>query len=314
MIDNNISRRDMLKITVGASASIALGTPPISSDILQPKLLITRSIPSTGETIPVVGIGTARRYDAGLSNKEREPLKEVLKKFIEMGGKVVDTAPSYGSAEQVVGDIVKELNSREKIFFATKVRKGDLSSGTLEVEESFQKLKTKKIDLFQIHNLVGLNVMLPIIYEMKKAGRIRYVGVSTSFNWQYADFIETIKKEDLDFIQVNYSLASRRAAEKILPIAKERGVAVLINVPFNRGRLFSRVSNHRFPDWAAEIDVYSWAQFFLKYILSHRSVTCVIPGTAKLRYLIDNMGAARGQMPDSEMRKRMEKFFDELSS
>ncbi len=314
MINNNISRRDMLKITVGASASIALGTPPISSDILQPKLLITRSIPSTGETIPVVGIGTARRYDAGLSNKEREPLKEVLKKFIEMGGKVVDTAPSYGSAEQVVGDIVKELNSREKIFFATKVRKGDLSSGTLEVEESFQKLKTKKIDLFQIHNLVGLNVMLPIIYEMKKAGRIRYVGVSTSFNWQYADFIETIKKEDLDFIQVNYSLASRRAAEKILPIAKERGVAVLINVPFNRGRLFSRVSNHRLPDWAAEIDVYSWAQFFLKYILSHKAVTCVIPGTAKLRYLIDNMGAARGQMPDSEMRKRMEKFFDELSS
>ena len=314
MINNNISRRDMLKITVGASASIALGTPPISSDILQPKLLITRSIPSTGETIPVVGIGTARRYDAGLSNKEREPLKEVLKKFIEMGGKVVDTAPSYGSAEQVVGDIVKELNSREKIFFATKVRKGDLSSGTLEVEESFQKLKTKKIDLFQIHNLVGLNVMLPIIYEMKKAGRIRYVGVSTSFNWQYADFIETIKKEDLDFIQVNYSLASRRSAEKILPIAKDRGMAVLINVPFNRGRLFSRVSNHRLPDWAAEIDVYSWAQFFLKYILSHKAVTCVIPGTAKLRYLIDNMGAARGQMPDSEMRKRMEKFFDELSS
>ena len=314
MIDNNISRRDMLKITVGASASIAMGTPPISSDILQPKLLITRSIPSTGEKIPVGGIGTARRYDAGLSPEERAPLKEVLKKFIEMGGKVVDTAPSYGSAEQVVGDILKELNSREKIFFATKVRKGDISSGTLEVEESFQKLKTTKIDLFQIHNLVGLNVMLPIIYEMKKAGRIRYVGVSTSFNWQYADFIETIKREDLDFIQVNYSLASRRAAEKILPIAQERGMAVLINVPFNRGRLFSTVSNHSLPDWAAEIDVYSWAQFFLKYILSHRAVTCVIPGTAKLQYLIDNMGAAHGQMPDSEMRKRMEKFFDELSS
>lgn len=314
MVDNNISRRAMLKIAVGASASISMGTPPMSSDILQPKSLVTRSIPSTGEKIPVVGIGTARRFDAGVSTEERAPLKEVLKEFVKMGGKVVDTAPSYGSAEQVVGDIVKDLNSRGKIFFATKVRKGDISSGTLEVEESFQKLRTKKIDLFQIHNLVGLNVMLPIMYEMKKAGRIRYVGVSTSFNWQYADFIETIKKEDLDFIQVNYSLASRRSAEKILPIAKDRGMAVLINVPFNRGRLFSKVSNHPLPDWAAEIDVYSWAQFFLKYILSYRSVTCVIPGTAKLQYLIDNMGAAHGQIPDSEMRKRMEMFFDKLSS
>ena len=144
MVDNNISRRAMLKIAVGASASISMGTPPMSSDILQPKSLVTRSIPSTGEKIPVVGIGTARRFDAGVSTEERAPLKEVLKEFVKMGGKVVDTAPSYGSAEQVVGDIVKDLNSRGKIFFATKVRKGDISSGTLEVEESFQKLRTKK--------------------------------------------------------------------------------------------------------------------------------------------------------------------------
>ena len=312
MRENNISRRDMLKIAVGASASITTGMAAIPIGTFQAKSLITRTIPSTGEKIPVVGIGTARRYDINSFPEKRKQLKKVLKEFITIGGKVIDTAPSYGSAEEVVGDIINKLKKREEFFIATKVRKENINSGIHEVEESFKKLQTKKIDLFQIHNLVGLNVMLPIIHEMKQAGRISYVGISTSFNWQYPEFIDTIKKEDLDFIQVNYSLASRQAAKTIFPIAQDRGIAVLVNVPFNRGKLFSKVNHQSLPDWAGEIDIYSWAQFFLKYILSHRAVTCVIPGTAKLQYLLDNMGAAQGQMPNSEMRTQMKRYFDGL--
>lgn len=314
MRESSISRRDMLKITAGASAGITLGLTPVSSRASHPQVLITRPIPSTGEEIPIVGIGTSRRYNVGLSPEERAPLKEVLRKFSEMGGRVVDTAPSYGTAETVVGDLVAELDNRKELFFATKVRKEDLKFGTRELEESFKKLRTKKIDLLQVHNLVGLNVMLPVLQEMKQEGSIRYVGVSTHRESQYPDFIKIMKKEDIDFIQVNYSLVSRKSSEKIFPLAHDRGIAVLVNVPFGRGRLFSILGDRPLPDWASEGDIFSWAQFFLKYILSHSAVTCVIPGTAKMQYLTDNMRAARGRIPDSDMRKRMEQFFDGLPS
>ena len=310
----NVTRRKMLKFSMFAGAGIALGKMPTFPQTSQLKGLIRRPIPSSGEKIPIVGIGTSRRYNVGTSSKERAPLKEVLKSFSDMGGTVVDTAPSYGVAETVVGDLVDELDCRDKLFFATKVRKPDAENGTQELEESFKKLKTKTIDLLQIHNMVGIDTMLPIVREWKAEGRIRYVGVSTSRGRQYPDFIKMMEKEDLDFIQVNYSLQARASAERILPLAKDRGMAVLINVPYGRGRLFSRVGDRSLPDWASEADINSWGHFFLKYILSHPAVTCVIPGTAKMKYLTDNMGAAQGRMPNKAMRKQMEEFFDGLPS
>jgi len=307
------SRRDMLKISAGAGAGLALGNWSVFAQSSQPAGLIQRAIPSSGERLPLVGIGTARRYNVGTSAEERAPLKEVLKRLPELGGKLIDTAPSYGTAETVVGDLVRDIGNRDRLFIATKVRKQDLADAKKEIEQSFEILHTDKIDLIQVHNLVGLDDVLPVLREMKAAGRIRYVGVSTSSGRQYADFIKMMEKEDLDFIQVNYSMTSRTAAERILPLARDRGMAVLVNLPYSRGRVFQRAGDRAIPDWAADY-ADTWGQFFLKYILANPAVTCVIPGTAKIKYLEDNLGAARGPMPDAAMQKRMEQFYDALPS
>jgi len=307
------SRRDMLKISAGAGAGLALGNWSVFAQSSQPAGLIQRAIPSSGERLPLVGIGTARRYNVGTSAEERAPLKEVLKRLPELGGKLIDTAPSYGTAETVVGDLVRDIGNRDRLFIATKVRKQDLADAKKEIEQSFEILHTDKIDLIQVHNLVGLDDVLPVLREMKTAGRIRYVGVSTSSGRQYADFIKMMEIEDLDFIQVNYSMTSRTAAEHILPLARDRGMAVLVNLPYSRGRVFQRAGDRAIPDWAADY-ADTWGQFFLKYILANPAVTCVIPGTAKIKYLEDNLGAARGPMPDAAMQKRMEQFYDALPS
>jgi aryl-alcohol dehydrogenase-like predicted oxidoreductase len=310
---NLFSRRDMLKISAGAGAGLALGNWSVFAQNSQSSGLIQRAIPSSGERLPLVGIGTARRYNVGTSAEERAPLKEVLKRLPELGGKLIDTAPSYGTAETVVGDLVRDIGNRDRLFIATKVRKQDLADAKKEIEQSFEILHTDKIDLIQVHNLVGLDDVLPVLREMKAAGRIRYVGVSTSSGRQYADFIKMMEKEDLDFIQVNYSMTSRTAAERILPLARDRGMAVLVNLPYSRGRVFQRAGARAIPDWAADY-ADTWGQFFLKYILANPAVTCVIPGTAKIKYLEDNLGAARGPMPDAAMQKRMEQFYDALPS
>ena len=310
---NLFSRRDMLKISAGAGVGLALGNWSVFAQSSQPAGLIQRAIPSSGERLPLVGIGTARRYNVGTSAEERAPLKEVLKRLPELGGKLIDTAPSYGTAETVVGDLVRDIGNRDRLFIATKVRKQDLADAKKEIEQSFEILHTDKIDLIQVHNLVGLDDVLPVLREMKAAGRIRYVGVSTSSGRQYADFIKMMEIEDLDFIQVNYSMTSRTAAERILPLARDRGMAVLVNLPYSRGRVFQRAGDRPIPDWAADY-ADTWGQFFLKYILANPAVTCVIPGTAKIKYLEDNLGAARGPMPDAAMQKRMEQFYDALPS
>lgn len=310
---NLFSRRDMLKISAGAGAGLALGNWSVFAQSSQPAGLIQRAIPSSGERLPLVGIGTARRYNVGTSAEERAPLKEVLKRLPDLGGKLIDTAPSYGTAETVVGDLVRDIGNRDRLFIATKVRKQDLADAKKEIEQSFEILHTDKIDLIQVHNLVGLDDVLPVLREMKAAGRIRYVGVSTSSGRQYADFIKMMEIEDLDFIQVNYSMTSRTAAERILPLARDRGMAVLVNLPYSRGRVFQRAGDRAIPDWAADY-ADTWGQFFLKYILANPAVTCVIPGTAKIKYLEDNLGAARGPMPDGAMQKRMEQFYDALPS
>jgi aryl-alcohol dehydrogenase-like predicted oxidoreductase len=309
-----LSRRDLLKIGAGASAAVALGVrPALGRGSRDPLALIVRPIPSTGEEIPVVGIGTARRYDVGTSAAERDPLRETVALFRDLGGKLIDTAPSYGNAETVVGDLVAELGFRDELFLATKVRQEGLDEGLAEIERSFGLLKTDTFDLLQVHNLVDVDTQLATLRKLKESGRVRYIGMTTSSARQYEQFADVMRSEDMDFIQVNYSLASREAATEILPLARDRGMAVLINLPFGRGRLFSAVGDRPLPDWTAEFDCESWGQFFLKYIVGHPAVTCVIPGTAKPHYATDNMEAARGRLPDAAMRTKMEELYDGLA-
>jgi len=303
------SRRELLKAGIGVGASIFL---PSGSLLAQTASLIQRKIPSTGESLPVIGIGTARRYEAVTTEADRAPLREVLRQFKEMGGKVIDTAPSYGTAETVVGDLVAELNIRESLFIATKLGTRGLDAGIAQLEQSFRRLRTPRVDLIAVHNLQDTQTQLRTLRQWKQAGRIRYVGITTSFERQHAEFEQTMKAEALDFIQVDYALDNRKADQRILPLAADRGMGVMINLPFGRGRLFKAVQGRSLPPWAGEFDCSSWAQFFLKYIVSHPAVTCAVPGIAKVDYLVDNLGAARGRLPDAAMRRRMESFIDGL--
>lgn len=304
------SRREAIKLTAAATAAATLGKPLFAGG--DPLPLLSRAIPSTGERLPLVGIGTARRFDVGASEEERAPLREVLRELPRLGGKLVDTAPSYGNAETVVGDLLAELGNRDRIFLATKVGAGrnGADAGLAEMQQSLVRLKTDRIDLLQIHNLAGVDVMLPILREWKEKGTIRYIGVSTSNQRQYEQLEAVMRAEPLDFIQIDYAIDNRTADERILPLAAERNMAVLTNLPFGRGRVLGPFAETPIPDWLRELNVHSWAQFALKWVISHPAVTSAIPGTAKMSYLKDNLGAARGPLPDAAMRRRMVEFFE----
>lgn len=292
---------------------MALAGVPSFGAVSQSDQMIKKAIPSSGEKLTAVGIGTSRRFDIGREKaSERSVLKEVLTEFPKLGGQLVDTAPSYGKAELVIGELVEEIGNRDDLFIATKVRTETLADGKKEIEASFERLRVDKIDMIEVHNLVGINQMLPYLRDLRAAGRIRYIGASTSSERQHADFLKMMEKEELDFIQVNYSLDDRVAADSILPMAKDRNMGVLVNLPYGRGKLFSAVGDRPLPEWAAEFDAKSWGQFFLKYIISHPAVTCAIPGTAKMKYLTDNLGAAMGRLPNEDHRKKMEEFYDGL--
>lgn len=299
-----IIRRDILKLGAGAAAGTFAGGTQSAVE------LTTRPIPSSGERLPVVGIGT-NRYGTG-SEAEIAPLRETLKTFAAAGGKLIDTAPMYGSSEVVLGELIAGLGIRQQLFLATKVYADGREAGLEEMNASFSRLRTNRIDLIQVHNLSDTVTQLATMREGKSAGRYRYVGVTTSRDSQYDGMENVLKKEKLDFVQVDYSIENRTAAERILPLALERGVAVLINLPFGRARLFSAVRGKALPPWAAEFDCGSWAQFFLKYVIGHPASTCAIPGTRKPAHVADNLGAARGRLPDQAMRRKMEQFFDAL--
>ena len=309
-----ISRRDALRLGIGAGLVTALPRLDLLAQLSDQSqgALIQRPIPSSGEMLPVIGIGTARRYDVGDTTEERSPLREVLRRFPELGGKVIDSSPNYGRAELVAGDLVRALGNRRQLFLATKtaVPSGDPQAALAQFEESRRRFGTDTIDLLQVHNLVRVDQMLPVLREWKAAGRVRYVGVTTSFDRQYDALEALMRAQPLDAIQVDYAIDNRNAADRILPLAAERGMAVFVNLPFGRTSVFQHVQGKPLPEWAKEIDCASWAQLFLKYIVSHPSVTCAIPGTAKPEYLADNMGAARGRLPDAVMRKRIEAYFD----
>jgi aryl-alcohol dehydrogenase-like predicted oxidoreductase len=303
-----ISRRDAFGMALGVGIALALRP----HDLWASENLVTKPIPSSGERLPVIGIGTARRYDVAASEAELAPLREVVRNFSRMGGKLIDTAPSYGKAEQVVGNLVAQAGNRDQLFLATKVGRGreSVQAGRAEMEQSLKQLKVDKVDLMQVHNLGGVDEMLPVVREWKDAGRTRYIGVTTSSRNQYADLERVLRTQRMDFIEVDYAIDNREVEQRILPLAQEREVAVLIALPFGRGRVFEALGKQPVPAWAQELGIRTWPQFALKYIVSHPAVTAAIPGTAKMEYLADNLGAARAPMPDAAARRRMAAFVD----
>lgn len=305
-------RRLVLASASLAPALLAAGWLPTRA-FAQAAALLRKKIPSSGEAIPIIGLGTARRYESVGTEADWATLRETLRRFGALGATVIDTAPVYGEAEEVVGALVEGLGLGSKLFLATKVSTGGgREAGREQIEGSFKRLRASKIDLVAVHNLRGTQIHLPTLRELKQAGRIRYVGITTSSDRQYADFEATMRREQLDFIQVDYALDNRGAGERILPLAAERGMAVMINLPFGRGRLFAAVRGKELPPWAAEIDCRSWAQLFLKFVVSHPAVTCAVPGMARPEYVEDNLGAALGRLPGAALRRRMESFIDAL--
>ena len=266
---------------------------------------LARPIPSSGETIPAVGLGTWQTFDVGASASERDPLREVLRRFVEAGGRVIDSSPMYGAAESVVGDLAADIQVTDKLFLATKVWTSGRDAGSAQMEQSLRRLRTKRLDLMQIHNLLDWRVHLKTLREWKQAGRIRYLGVTHYTASAFDELEKVLRAEPLDFVQVNYSLGERDAERRILPLARDRGIAVLVNRPFSAGSLFSSVRGRPLPAWTAEIGCESWAQVFLKWILAHPAVTCVIPATRRPEHLVDNMKAGLGVLPDPPTRERM---------
>jgi len=267
--------------------------------------LLQRTIPSSGEAIPAIGLGTWRTFDVGTGADVRAPLREVLQRFVELGGRVLDSSPMYGTAESVSGDLAAEAKVADKLFWATKVWTSGAAAGVKQMEQSLARLRVTRLDLMQIHNLLDWRAHLTTLRAWKAAGRVRYIGVTHYTAGAYDELERVLRAEPLDFVQVNYSIGEREAERRILPLARERGVAVLVNRPFTEGGLFQRVRSTPLPPWAAELGCESWAQFFLKWILAHSAVTCVIPATSRVAHLVDNMKAGVGSLPDTAARERM---------
>lgn len=308
ILDARMSRRTAIKHGIAAGAAVSLAPwAAWAAELPQ----ITKAIPSSGEKLPVIGLGTNQYSVTGAEDIAAR--REVLKHFPELGAKVIDTARGYGEAEVVIGNLLKELGNRDKVFLATKTQvRGPVLSGDGELEAAFKRLQTNKLDLLQIHNFNGIDELFPKLQEWKKAGKVRYIGVTTSTDEQYPQMKAALNKWPLDFIQVDYSIDNRGAGDEILPLAQDKGVGVLINVPLGgrRGNVLSKVSDKPVPEWATkELDVTSWAQLFLKYNISHPAVTAVIPGTTKLTHLQDNQLAGRGRVPNAAQRKKIEEFW-----
>jgi aryl-alcohol dehydrogenase-like predicted oxidoreductase len=268
-------------------------------------------IPSSGEQVPCVGLGTVD-FQADPSTDGAVPLRETLQAFHRLGGRLLDTSPNYGNSEDVLGRLLTDLGIRDEMFMATKVDREERAEGEQRMETSFGRLRGR-VDLMQVHNLRGVNVQLQTLAEWKAQGRFRYIGITTHRAEQHADIERCMRQYPLDFVQVNYSLEDRAAAERILPLAQDRGVAVLVNRPFGKGSLFGAVRGQALPDWAADIDAQSWGQVFLKYIVAHPAATIPIPGTSKPHHAEDNAGAMYGRLPDAALRAEMERYLDALT-
>jgi aryl-alcohol dehydrogenase-like predicted oxidoreductase len=272
----------------------------------------TRPIPRSGEQLPVVGVGTWQTFDVGPAAPERAELKDVLRLLADRGGAVLDSSPMYGQAERVVGDLTADLGIRDRLFFATKVWTSGRDAGVRQMEQSFRLLRTNRIDLMQVHNLVDVETHTQTLRDWKSAGRLRYIGITHYHSGAYRDLERLLKTREYDFVQFNFSLAEREAETRLLPVCAESGTAVIINRPYGQGQLFSRVKGKALPGWAADFDCSSWGQFFLKWILGHPAVTCVSPGTSRRAHLEDNARAGMGRQPDAATRRRMLDYFQTL--
>jgi diketogulonate reductase-like aldo/keto reductase len=288
------------------AALSGLGLSPLFAAMTKDQAaLLQRAIPSTGEMLPAVGVGTWQTFDVGGSDAERQPLRNVLKTMIASGAKVIDSSPMYGNSEGVVGDLSSDLKLNDKLFIATKVWTSGEEAGIRQMNQSYALLKRTKMDLMQVHNLVDWQTHVNTLRKWKEEGKVRYIGITHYIDSAHDTLATIIRENPIDFVQVNYNLLDTHADQRLFAVAQERKVAVIINRPFQEGQLFNHVKGKTLPAWAADIDCKSWAQFFLKFIISHPAVTCAIPGTSKVSHLLDNLGAAQGRLPDEAMRRRM---------
>ncbi|HEX5477999.1 MAG TPA: aldo/keto reductase [Burkholderiales bacterium] len=274
--------------------------------------LLSKKIPATGEALPVIGLGTWQTFDVGEDAAARAQLAEVLQALADAGAQVVDSSPMYGTSESVAGELVARLGLRERLFIATKVWTSGREEGLRQIEESFRRLQVERMDLMQVHNLLDAETQTRTLLALKERQKVRYVGITHYTASAFPEVERRLKAGRYDFLQINYSLGDREAENRVLPLCRDLKVAVLINRPFGQGGLFGRTRGKPLPPWAAELGIASWAQFFLKWIVSHPAVTCAIPGTAKPAHMKDNLGAARGALPDETMRKRMADYFDSV--
>ena len=303
-----MTRRDIIRLGAGAGVAAFGGLSPL---LASQEPMLKTGIPSSGQQVPAVGMGTVRfRGDPGSPAMQR--FGETLAVFHRLGGRLLDTSPNYRNSEQVLGRLMRDQGIREEMFIATKVDRQEREAGKRRMESSFAMLGGDQIDLMQVHNLRGTGIQLETMQAWKKQGRFRYIGITTHTSRQYEIFEQAMRAHRLDFIQVNYSMADRGADKRILPLALDLGIAVLVNRPFGNGRLFRAVGDRPLPGWAGEIDASSWAQVFLKYIISHPAATIAIPGTSKPHHAVDNMTAASGRLPGAELRHAMEKIMDRL--
>ncbi len=301
-----VSRRRFLQAT-GAASMLALWPAGAMADGV-----IRKTIPASGERIAVIGMGSSRTFEVEPTDDGLAPLLEVMRAFFAGGGQLIDSSPMYGSAETVIGKLLARIDDRRGLFTATKVWTNGRDSGVRQMQRSRERMGVERIDLMQIHNLRDWQVHLETLRAWKQQGRIRYIGITTSHGRYHRELERILLEQPLDFVQFSYNIIDRDAEQRLLPIAAERGIATLINRPYQRGSLFRSVRGKPLPEWAAEFDCASWGQFFLKYLAAHPTVTCVIPATSKLKHMVDNMGANRGRLPDAGLRRRMEEYVESL--
>jgi aryl-alcohol dehydrogenase-like predicted oxidoreductase len=301
-----MNRRELLAggINVMTAAAPSGGTAAANPAATR----ILRKIPSSGEELPVIGLGTSGPFEVGDSAAERAPLQEVLAEFFASGGRLIDTSPMYSTAERVLGELLTP-DMHQRVFLATKVWTRGEASGVTQMTHSEQLMKSKRLDLIQVHNLLDLDTQLKTLYAWKAAQRVRYVGITHYTVSAYADLARVLARAQLDFVQFNYSPVTRVAEQRLLPLAAERGVAVLVNRPFEDSALFQAVLGRPLPEWAADVDATSWGQLALKFIASHPAVTCIIPATGKVAHLKDNLGGGRGRLPDARQREAIAQAF-----
>ena len=312
-----LTRRDWLRLTAGGGAALAL-TPDLLASLARQEVM-ARAIPGTDEMLPVVGLGSSATFSRVARSEDVSAIGAVLQTFVDNGGTVFDTAPSYGASEQVAGDVANELGIQERIFWATKVnvagRGGggaDPAAARAQIERSFDRFQLPVIDLIQVHNLGDPPTQLGILAEEKAAGRVRYIGITSTSERRYPDLAAVMRNEPIDFIGVDYAVDNRASADMILPLAQERNIGVLVYAPFGRTRLWNRVSGRDVPEWAGEFDAHSWAQFFLKFVVAHPAVTCVTPATSRPEHMIDNLGGGMGGLPDESQLERMVQLVEDL--